>query len=185
MKVPAVIVQNRKTVLAIGAVSLTCAILYILYKYLKQSVIKSNSMEMQISEKGKDFIVKLEGGYVLTGYADVGGVPTIGAGHTGAGVSVGKQISLAEAKRLFDADVLRFERIIQGLNVSLTQNQFDALVSFCYNTGATKSTLYNLVKEDASNPAIANEFRKWKFVNGKVITGQVNRREKEIDLYFS
>ncbi len=184
MNVPAIISNNKKTIIAIGAVSVVLVVIYIVIKYLKQSVIKQNSSKMRTSGKGRNIIKKFEG-LRLTAYHCSAGALTIGWGHTGADVYEGKTITQAEAERLFDGDLVRFERIIQGLNVDLTQNQFDALVSFAFNTGATTSTLYSLVKKNPSNPAIAAEFRRWRLAGGKIVQGLVNRREDEIKLYFS
>jgi len=70
----------------------------------------------------------------------------------------------------------------------VNQNQFDALTSFAYNVGIggfKKSTLLKLVKANANNPLIRNEFAKWNKAGGKVLKGLTNRRKEEADLYFS
>lgn len=55
-------------------------------------------------------------------------------GHT-AGVKPGMLISKAQAEEYLKADLIAFERYLNGLGLALNQNQFDALVSFIYNVG--------------------------------------------------
>lgn len=73
------------------------------------------------------------------------------------------------------------------VSVDLNQNQFDALVSFTYNLGCTSfknSTLLKKVNLKDFEGA-ANEFKKWKYSNGKVLSGLVKRREAERELFLS
>ena len=70
----------------------------------------------------------------------------------------------------------------------ITQNQFDALVSFTYNLGATnlsKSTLLKKVNKNPNDKSIASEFMKWNRAGGKVLNGLTKRRKDEAALYFS
>ena len=74
----------------------------------------------------------------------------------------------------------------------LTQNQFDALVSFVYNEGEgnfKQSTLLKRVNENPSNPEIRDAFMMWTkvTVNGQKVdsAGLKNRRTAEADLYFT
>ena len=87
---------------------------------------------MKLSEKGANLIKQYEG-LRLNAYQDAGGVWTIGYGHTG-GVQPGDVITREEADALFWADVEKFVRGVNRLKqgTRLTQNQFDALVSFAY-----------------------------------------------------
>jgi len=74
--------------------------------------------------------------------------------------------------------------IAQKIKVPLNQNQFDALVSYIYNTGGS-STLYKLINEKASPEAIKTWFEtKYITGGGKVLPGLVRRRKAESDLYF-
>ena len=74
--------------------------------------------------------------------------------------------------------------VMQNVKVPLTQNQFDALVSYVYNTGGSQS-LYNLINKKSSDEQI-----RWWFENkyitggGKVLAGLIRRRKAEADLYF-
>ncbi len=70
----------------------------------------------------------------------------------------------------------------------LTQNQYDALVSFVYNVGIgafEKSTLRRLILENPNNPDIEQEFLKWCKAKGKRVEGLYSRRVDEAELYFS
>jgi lysozyme len=70
----------------------------------------------------------------------------------------------------------------------LTQNQFNALVSFAYNVGTGAFSTSTLLKKVNANPndlTIRNEFARWTRANGKIVNGLVNRRKKESDVYFS
>lgn len=86
------------------------------------------------------------------GYIDAVGVPTIGWGHTGTvdGVAVykGMVISKAKAQELFKSDVAWAENAVNKLvTVTLTQAQFDALVSFCFNVGQSSFASSTLLKK--------------------------------------
>lgn len=143
---------------------------------------------MKLSEKGANLIKQYEG-LRLTAYQDAGGVWTIGYGHTG-GVQPGDVITREEADALFWADVEKFVRGVNRLKqgTRLTQNKFDALVSFAYNCGLyalERSTLLKKVKKNPNDPTIADAFRQWRYVNKQENAGLLARRNKEIDLYFA
>lgn len=143
---------------------------------------------MKLSEKGANLIKQYEG-LRLNAYQDAGGVWTIGYGHT-AGVQPGDVITKEEADALFWADVEKFVRGVNRLKqgTRLTQNKFDALVSFAYNCGLyalERSTLLKKVKKNPNDPTIADAFRQWRYVNKQENAGLLARRNKEIDLYFA
>jgi lysozyme len=71
---------------------------------------------------------------------------------------------------------------------TITQNQFNALVSFAYNLGAQSlkgSTLLKKVNANPNDPTIAVEFLKWVNAGGRKVAGLVRRREAEANLYFT
>lgn len=88
---------------------------------------------MNVSERGKDLIKSYEG-CRLEAYYCPSGVLTIGYGHTGD-VYPGQVITQAEADALFDQDIVGYVNSVRAYEDQLNQNQFDALVSFCYNCG--------------------------------------------------
>lgn len=115
-----------------------------------------------------------------------GGDPwTIGWGSTGPDIKRGLVWTQAQCDERFDRHVQEF---VRDVNTALagapaTQNQFDALVSFHYNTGAIhKATLTKLHKAGKYDAAAA-EFGKWVNAGGRRMTGLVRRREAESALY--
>jgi lysozyme len=141
---------------------------------------------MNISTVGINLVKSFEG-CVLTEYKDAVGVPTIGWGHTG-GVTPNMRITQAQADALLIKDLGKFVNDVNSLvKVPLNQNQFDALVSFDFNTGGlNKSTL--LKKLNAKDYAgAALEFAKWNKgrVDGAlvVLNGLTRRRAAEAALF--
>ena len=65
----------------------------------------------------------------------------------------------------------------------MTQNQFDALVLFDFDTGALyRSTLLKLLNS-GNREGAANEFLKWSRAAGRVLSVLVRRREEERKLF--
>lgn len=75
-----------------------------------------------------------------------------------------KPMTKAEAIKDFEENCLsKYEKQINSLNLTLSQNQFDALVSFIYNLGfgaLQKSTLLKKIKIGSPSSIIENEFNK-------------------------
>lgn len=148
---------------------------------------------MRIAQAGLDLIKKFEGWFSKP-YLDPISIPTIGYGFTYYLPSRKKvtmqdkaltkeegEIMLKEVLKGYEADVLRL------VKKTLTQNQFDALVSFTYNLGATnlsKSTLLRKLNVNPNDKTIADEFLKWNKAGGKVFAGLTKRRKEEATLYF-
>lgn len=140
---------------------------------------------MKISDKGLNLIKNAEGCSLIS-YKCPAGVWTIGYGHTKE-VKEGMKITSHEAIEFLKEDCKNVECYLSGLGLDLNQNQFDALVSFVYNVGVgnfSRSTLLNKIRVGASVDEIKAEFRRWIYASGKVQRGLVNRREREIDLFF-
>ncbi len=145
----------------------------------------------QISENGKNLIKKFEQ-CRLKAYSDSVGVPTIGWGNTfyqdGTKVKLGDKITQQQADSLFNVTVSNFaDKVSQYVASQLTQNQFDALVSFTYNVGVgnfKKSTLLFKININPNDLSIAKEFLRWNKAGGKVLKGLTIRRRKESELYF-
>lgn len=131
-------------------------------------------------------------GLRLKAYQDSAGIWTIGIGTTryasGARVKRGDEITEQEAYRLLSLDVAAAGKSVDDLTRDdITQNQFDALTSFVYNLGRgsySGSTLRNKVNRSPDDPTIRDEFTKWIYAGGKKLTGLLNRRKAEADLYF-
>ena len=91
------------------------------------------------------------------------------------------------ALNMLQQDLTVRESMINSLKFPFTQNQFDALVSFCYNIGFANfkaSTLLKRIKAKASENLIRFEFSKWKYSYGEILQGLVKRRAAEADLFF-
>lgn len=148
---------------------------------------------MKISEKGLALIKKYEGFYSKP-YLDPIGIPTIGYGATYYPNKVkvtmkDKAISEKEASELLKSMLTSYENDVERLvKKNISQNQFDALVSFTYNLGGSnlsKSTLLKKINVNPNDKSIANEFLKWNKAGGKVFNGLTKRRQDESNLYFS
>ena len=73
------------------------------------------------------------------------------------------------------------------VTATISQNQFDSLVSFVFNLGCNSlasSTLLKKVNVNSCDKSIAQEFTKWDKAGGKVIQGLLYRRMKEAQNYF-
>jgi GH24 family phage-related lysozyme (muramidase) len=65
-----------------------------------------------------------------------------------------------------------------------TQSQFDALVSFHYNTGAIARATLTRRHIAGDHAGAAREFARWNRAGGRVLKGLVRRRAAEADLYL-
>lgn len=141
---------------------------------------------MQISQRGVELVAKYEG-CRLEAYKCPAGVWTIGYSHT-AGVTPGQKLPSKEyAMELLRVDLEKYGNSVNDLakkgiiTFPLTQNQFDALTSFCYSCGA--GNLQKLVA--GRNPSqVAEKFMAYTKGGGKVLPGLVRRREEERALFL-
>jgi lysozyme len=142
---------------------------------------------VKTSDSGLDHIEQSEG-IRYTAYLDTGGVWTIGVGHTGPEVIKGLRATDEQVRAWLEEDVLEAEDAVNRLvKVELTQNQFDMLVSFVFNVGEgqfKRSTMLRLLNQGDYEGA-ANELPKWKFDNGKMIQGLLNRRLEEQKIFLA
>lgn len=149
-------------------------------------------MNRKINQAGQD-LVKLFEGIKLKPYLDSGGVPTIGIGSTE--YEDGRKVTLKDnaitnerAEQLLTHFLTKFCKTVEeGVIVDITDNQFSALVVFCYNVGSSaflKSTLLKkLNKYDVEGAS--NEFLRWDKDNGVVVKGLTRRRKAERDLFLT
>jgi lysozyme len=140
---------------------------------------------VKISQAGKDLIISFEG-IRLEAYKCPAGVWTIGVGSTVPAVHAGEVITKQQALARFDKDLTKFENAVDRLvKVPLTQNQFDALVSFTFNVGEgalAKSTL--LKKLNAGDyDAVPTELMRWTKGGGRELPGLVRRRRAEAAMW--
>jgi lysozyme len=143
----------------------------------------------RISDRGLDLVKHFEGLH-LKAYKDPVGIRTIGWGHTGlkhkdGTVHAGRSITRDKAEELLRYDMGVFEKRVNSLvKVPLTSDQFDALVSFDFNTGGLhKSTLLTKLNASDYNGA-ADEFLKWDKAGGRTLRGLTRRRKSERNLFL-
>lgn len=127
----------------------------------------------------------------LEAYLCPAGVWTIGWGHT-AGVRPGDSITEVRAEELLEADVAAVEadlpKVIPG---PLTQGQWDALVSLCFNLRGGALGLPRLAPRLVSKlnagdyEAAAAEFLDINKAGGRVLPGLTRRREAERELFLA
>lgn len=140
------------------------------------------------SQAGIDLIKSFEG-LELSSYYCSSNVLTIGYGHTQS-VEEGQTITEHDAEELLRKDLMWFEQEVSRLIVPvLTQHEFDAIVSFTFNTGsgALASSTFCKRMNDGENKArcFREEFPKWvKGPNGP-LPGLVRRRDAEVELATS
>jgi lysozyme len=139
----------------------------------------------KITQDGLDFIQDVEG-CKLFAYRDTGGVWTIGVGHTGPEVVKGLTCSMEQALQWLKEDSEEAQEAVrQSVDGLLTQNQFNALVSFVFNVGVNafkKSTMLKLINKGDFDGA-AKEFPKWNKDNGKEVLGLSKRRILEQSVF--
>lgn len=145
----------------------------------------------KVSDKGLDFLAKEEG-CVLRPYKDAVGIPTIGIGCTyyedGSRVKMtDSPISRERAYQLFRNLLDTYEKGVWSVTRDdINQNQFDALVSICFNIGVAgfkASTLLKRVNKNPNDPAITEAFEMWRnAANKKNLL--LARRKREAKLYF-
>lgn len=146
---------------------------------------------MKIGEKGL-VLLKLweqapKGGFASISYKCSAGKDTIGWGHVIKPTDNIKQpISLAQAEELLQNDIKWAEETVnKNVKVTLTQNQFDALVCLVFNIGATNfktSTLLKFINEELWNK-IPGQFVRWVYSNKVLVKGLENRRKAEVLLW--
>jgi lysozyme len=167
----------------------------------------------KIDNKGIELITSFEG-FRSKPYLCPANVPTIGYGTTRypTGIKVSLKdtaITKEQALIFLKNDISFYEKAVDSLcNDNLTQNQFNALVSFTYNLGANAlktSSLLKKVNTNRNDPTIKNNFLLWVFggdgtrnskdddgdglideIGEKLkLEGLIRRRTAEANLYFT
>ncbi len=156
---------------------------------------------MKTSLNGRLNLIEPFEGIILQSYDDyndhvvdigdtVHGTLTIGIGHTSAAgppsVFLGMRVTKEEADAILGQDLGRVEQEVSNLvKVPLNQNQFDALVSFHFNTGALgHSSVLTLLNKGKYTEA-ADHLLLYNKAGGKVLAGLIRRRKAEEKLFLS
>jgi lysozyme len=148
---------------------------------------------MKIGDAGIALIKEFEG-FKKAPYLCSAGVPTIGYGSTmyadGKKVKMSDvSISEASALELFHTTLHKYEQTVdKAIIIPLTQNQFDACVSLCYNIGQgnfASSTLVKEINKGEPKEKTSEQFLRWNKAMGTVSAGLSRRRKAEQKLYLS
>lgn len=144
------------------------------------------TMSRKISKAGIDLIKSFEG-CRLQAYKPVPTETyhTIGWGHYGPDVKAGMTITQSKADSMLVIDIAKYEAYVNDpayvpVTAQLTQNQFDALVSFCYNCGngsLKKLCAGRTLVQIGQNIPLYNKG------GGNVLSGLVRRRQKELEMF--
>ena len=139
---------------------------------------------MKTSMEGVALIKKFEG-CELEAYQCSANVWTIGYGHT-KDVEKGDTITKEEAEQMLVDELHEYENYINKyVNVALSQNQFDALVSWVYNLGPANLKASTMLKvlNSGEYEDVPAQMKRWNKAGGKVLEGLIRRREAEACLF--
>ena len=139
---------------------------------------------MKISAEGLALIKKFEG-LELKAYQCAAGVWTIGYGHT-KDVQEGDEWSESHADHMLEVELEEFEGYINdNVTVALSQNQFDALVSWVYNLGPANLKASTMLKvlNSGDYEGVPAQIQRWNKAGGKVLEGLIRRRKAEALLF--
>jgi lysozyme len=134
--------------------------------------------------EGLSLIKKFEG-CELEAYQCSAGVWTIGYGHT-KGVTPSDSISQEEAEQMLVDELHEYESYVnEYVTVALSQNQFDALVSWVYNLGPANLKASTMLKvlNSGEYEDVPAQIKRWNKAGGKVLEGLIRRREAEACLF--
>jgi len=141
-----------------------------------------------VTRHGIELIKRFEG-FEPRIYLDAAGYPTIGFGHLVREYereAFKNGISEATGEELLINDIIAAEQaVLRLIKVSLTDGQFDALVSFTFNLGGgalQRSTLRRKVNRE-EHADVPVELMKWVWAGGRKLKGLLKRRRAEVLLY--
>jgi len=147
--------------------------------------------DLRISSNGVKFITKWEG-LKLSKYLCPAGKWTIGVGHVILPhENISDTITKERAESILRSDLVRFEKAIKKfITVRLNQNQFDALVSFIFNTGegGIRNTSVQSTVNEQKFSEVPEKLQMWSKMrqNGKLVVSQglLRRRMSESELFM-
>ncbi len=143
----------------------------------------------RMTDRGLLALARFEG-LVPGPYLDAAGTWTFGIGHTAAagapdpvgmprGMPTDLDAAIHEAFHLFRSDLERYEAdVLNAVKVPLKPHEFDALVSFHYNTGGIARAALTRHLNSGNPTAAANAFLYWRRP-----ASVLPRREAERDLF--
>ena len=147
-------------------------------------------MVIKSSKNGLNLIKKWET-FKAEPYQCAAGVWTIGYGHTRTvDGALTTPISEDTAETLLKQDVYFIEKQLEPLirELELNQNQYDAIVSFCFNLGVgafKKSNAFReMLLESTDSKMIADSWITFRNAGGRYLRGLMLRRFDELMLYY-
>ena len=135
--------------------------------------------------EGLSLIKKFEG-CELEAYKCSAGVWTIGYGHT-KDVEEGDTWSQSHAEHMLEVELHEYESYINDfVTAPLSQNQFDAMVSWVYNLGSANLKASTMLKvlNAGDYEDVPAQIKRWNKAGGKVLEGLIRRREAESLLFL-
>lgn len=154
----------------------------------------------KISANGLNYIKQIEK-FSPKVYLDQGGFATIGYGHlitkdesSSGKIKIGNTfikynfgLIESQASTLLDQDCDFAENAVnQYVTTTISQNEFDALVSFVFNVGASafkNSTLLKKINQGLKDD-VPSQFMRWIYTNGIKSKGLERRRKEESKIYI-
>jgi len=139
---------------------------------------------MKPSQECIDMVKHFEG-FEGEAYLCPANVWTIGYGRT-KNVKEGDKITKLQAERDLQEELQEFGAQVLGVvDVSLLQNEFDALTSWTYNLGVGNLSSSTLLKKlnAGDKDSVPSEMLRWNKAAGKVLAGLTARRQAEADLW--
>lgn len=146
-----------------------------------------------VNDAALDLICNYEG-WEPRWYRDPVGIWTVAYGHTDAAgepkyaKTKDKTFTIAEGRMILDRDLAQYAaHVRKSVHVPLTDNQFGALTSLCYNVGPSNFMSSTLVKKlnAGDYEGAADQFKRWNRAGGKVLRGLTRRRAAEAALFRS
>lgn len=115
---------------------------------------------------------------------------TVGYGHVVQPGEVFTYLTPQQAEDLLKSDLPEYINSVQRefAGMTLKQNQFDALVSLCYNLGPniwSRINLTNAIKSNATPDVLQQDFESLDYVNGSEAQGLLNRRIAEYQMFVN
>ena len=147
-------------------------------------------------EKLSRFLIEAEG-FERFPYKDSAGNLTIGVGHllsleernrnsvmlNGEYVPYESGLSVLQVRQLLEQDLQKYMAAVRdSVKVEITDNQFTALVSFCFNVGIHQFRDSSLLHQlnNGRFDRVPYELMKWIYADGKIDKGLMQRRTKEV-----
>lgn len=146
---------------------------------------------MKLTQEGLDLIKSFEG-FSSTWYKCPAGIWTIGFGHTEAAgppkYEKNQAITKSQGEQILRSDLAQYEQaVMDAVTVPLSDEQYSALVSFCYNVGPNafrKSSVLKAVNA-SRHDLVPSRLALFTKGGGKVLQGLVRRRQVEGQMYAS